>query len=89
MTRFAEHLGLVFQIRDDILDRSGDPATLGKAVQKDMAAGRKTATAIMGLRRASQEADRLAEACQHALAPFGPAAQPLRDLARFAAQRLQ
>jgi geranylgeranyl pyrophosphate synthase len=88
LERFAENLGLVFQIRDDILDRSGDPDTLGKAVGKDAAAGRKTATALMGLRGANQEAARLGDACQEALAPFGAAASPLRDLARFAVQRL-
>jgi len=84
---FAENLGLVFQIRDDILDGTGDPAAVGKALRKDATSGRKTAAVVMGVSRATQEATRLEHACQEALAAFGPKAMTLRDLARFAIER--
>jgi len=87
LLRFAENLGLVFQIRDDILDDTGDPAAVGKALRKDASSGRKSATLLMGLPGARDEADRLEHACQEALAPFGPKAIALRDLARFAIER--
>lgn len=87
LLRFAENLGLVFQIRDDILDDIGDPAAAGKALRKDAASGRKSATVLMGLPGARDAASRLEHACQEALAPFGPKAMPLRDLARFAIER--
>jgi (E)-4-hydroxy-3-methyl-but-2-enyl pyrophosphate reductase len=88
LLRFAENLGLVFQIRDDMLDAIGDPGQLGKAVGKDIDAGRKSATALLGLKGAADQASRLELACNEALDPFGPRARPLRDLTRFADQRM-
>lgn len=85
---FAENLGLVFQIRDDMLDSIGDAAVVGKAVGKDAEAGRKSATALLGIEGAAAQASQLEDACQEALAAFGPKATPLRDLARFAVNRM-
>ena len=47
---YAGHLGLAFQIVDDILDVEGDPATLGKTTGKDAAAGKPTYPGLHGLR---------------------------------------
>jgi geranylgeranyl pyrophosphate synthase len=88
LLRFAESLGLVFQIRDDMLDSIGDAAVVGKAVGKDADAGRKNATTLLGIDGAAVQASRLETACHQALEHFGPKAMPLRDLARFAASRL-
>ncbi len=88
LLRFAENLGLVFQIRDDMLDSIGDAAVVGKAVGKDADAGRKSATALLGLDGAAQQASRLETACHEALDPFGVKAAPLRDLTRFAVSRM-
>lgn len=87
LIRFAENLGLVFQIRDDLLDSVGDPAVVGKALQQDAAAGRKSATVALGLDGAARAAVRLENACHAALAGFGQRASPLRDLAHFAVNR--
>ncbi len=88
LLRFAENLGLVFQIRDDILDDIGDAAVVGKALRKDAAGGRKSATLLFGLDGAAQQASLLENACHEALDGFGPRAMPLRDLARFAVNRM-
>ena len=88
LLRFAENLGLVFQIRDDMLDSIGDAAVVGKAVRKDAATGRKGATSLLGINGAALEARRLEDACHEALTDFGPKAMPLRDLARFAVSRM-
>lgn len=88
LLRFAENLGLVFQIRDDMLDTIGDAEVVGKAVGKDAEAGRKSATTLLGLEGAAAQASQLENACQEALAVFGPKATPLRDLARFAVNRM-
>ena len=85
---FAENLGLVFQIRDDLLDNIGDVETVGKAINKDADSGRASATVLMGINGAAAEAKKRENACYQALAPFGPQATSLRDLARFAAQRM-
>ncbi len=44
---FADHLGLAFQIRDDMLDVIGDAKTLGKAVGVD--AGKNTFVRLLGM----------------------------------------
>ncbi|CAI8006598.1 Farnesyl diphosphate synthase [Geodia barretti] len=46
---YAAHLGLGFQIVDDILDVEGDAAALGKTAGKDAAAGKVTYPSIVGL----------------------------------------
>ena len=88
LLRFAENLGLVFQIRDDMLDRIGDAGVVGKAVGKDASAGRKSATTLLGLDGAARQASQLEDACHEALNVFGSKAMPLRDLARFAVSRM-
>ena len=88
LLRFAENLGLVFQIRDDMLDAIGDAAVLGKAVRKDAQAGRRTATALLGLDGAGTQVNQLETACHEALEVFGHKATPLRDLTRFAVSRM-
>ena len=88
LLRFAENLGLVFQIRDDMLDTIGDVAVVGKAVRKDQEAGRKNATSLLGLDGAARKASQLEDACHDALTVFGTKAIPLRDLTRFAVSRM-
>jgi geranylgeranyl pyrophosphate synthase len=88
LLRFAENLGLVFQIRDDMLDAIGDAAVVGKAVGKDERSGRKSATMLLGLDGAARQAVQLEDACHQALDSFGAKATPLRDLARMAVSRM-
>jgi geranylgeranyl diphosphate synthase type II len=46
---FGEHIGLAFQLRDDLLDAFGDPARTGKKRGGDLRAGKKTMLLIRGL----------------------------------------
>ena len=85
---YADCLGLAFQIADDVLDVTGDAAKTGKRVGKDADAGRKSATTLLGIEGAADQASRLELVCNEALDPFGPRARPLRDLTRFAVQRM-
>lgn len=50
--RWAGHVGLAFQIVDDILDVEGDPTSLGKSVGKDAAGDKPTYPSLFGLDRA-------------------------------------
>ena len=80
---YARALGLAFQIADDILDVTGDAAKAGKRLGKDAQAGKATFVSLLGLDAARARAhDLVAEACA-ALAPYGAAADTLRDAARF------
>ncbi len=83
----AGALGLAFQIADDILDVTGDEAATGKRVGKDTAAGKATFVSLLGLDGARAEARRQIAVGETALAPYGAAAENLRDLARFVIER--
>ncbi|MDR1922092.1 MAG: polyprenyl synthetase family protein [Candidatus Adiutrix sp.] len=67
LRRIGLAAGLAFQIRDDLLNLSGDPALLGKAVGSDAVRGKSSFPAVMGVRAAEEElaaltAEALAEA---------------------------
>jgi geranylgeranyl diphosphate synthase type II len=84
---YGQHLGLAFQVTDDLLDVSGCEASMGKRVGKDHQRGKTTYPSILGVEASQQRAQTLInEACQ-ALELFGDAAAPLRRLAQFVGQR--
>lgn len=87
LRRYGDGIGLAFQIVDDILDREGTTARLGKAAGKDARARKATFPGLLGLpasRRAAEAAVRRAIA---ALTPLGGRARPLARLARFIVER--
>jgi len=84
---FGEKAGLAFQIIDDILDVTQTSAELGKTAGKDTAAIKATWPAVYGLERSRQDADALIADAFAALAPFGPAATPLKSLAQYLVDR--
>jgi geranylgeranyl diphosphate synthase type II len=55
---FGIHIGLAFQIQDDILDVWGDPKTFGKAVGGDISCNKKTFVYLEAVRRLGDEAMR-------------------------------
>ena len=84
---YAAALGLAFQIADDILDVTGDAATIGKRVGKDAGAGKATFVSLLGLDGARSRASELVDAAADALAPYGQAAESLIAAARFSIAR--
>lgn len=87
LTEYGEHLGLAFQITDDVLDVVGEQDKLGKRTGSDQAASKVTYPRVFGLERARQMARELAEAAVAAIAPLGPRGQLLAELARFVVER--
>lgn len=57
LTRFGEHLGLAFQIRDDILDVTGTSEELGKTAGKDETSEKSTYPGILTLEGAQEKLD--------------------------------
>jgi geranylgeranyl diphosphate synthase type II len=81
LSDYGLKLGLGFQIADDILDVSASSAQLGKTAGKDLAAGKMTYPALMGIDRARDLAQELAQGALTALETFGQRAELLRQLA--------
>ncbi|MDG1470613.1 MAG: polyprenyl synthetase family protein [Ascidiaceihabitans sp.] len=84
---YSRALGLAFQIADDILDVTGDAATVGKATAKDADAGKATFVSLLGLDEAKRRAARLVESASDALSTYGDDATALRDAAAFVVAR--
>jgi geranylgeranyl pyrophosphate synthase len=84
---FGLSLGRAFQIADDLLDVASTADTLGKDAGKDAAAGKQTFPQCVGIGRSRAAAMEEAAAAIAELGPFGPEADDLRDLARYAADR--
>jgi geranylgeranyl diphosphate synthase type II len=81
--RYGRHLGLAFQITDDLLDQQGNEEQLGKHVGKDAAASKQTYPAAFGIEESRAQAAREVDAALAALESFGGRADRLRDLARY------
>ena len=85
--RYAKALGLAFQIADDLIDLEGDSAKAGKRLQKDADAGKATFVSLLGPKAARERAAALVNDACAALDPYGEAADPLREAARFVISR--
>jgi farnesyl diphosphate synthase len=84
---YARDVGLAFQIADDLLDAEGEEARTGKRVGKDAAAGKETFVSLLGAERARQQSRILVNQAIEYLTSFGPEADLLRAIARFAVER--
>lgn len=71
--RYAEALGLAFQITDDILDVTGDAEKLGKSVHSDERAGKSTYVTALGLEKAKERAEELTACAVESLGVFSDA----------------
>ena len=87
LQRYGDAIGYAFQIADDLLDAEGDTATVGKAVGKDMTAGKATLVSLIGIAAARERLAGVEAEAIASLAPFGNRAAVLADAARFVARR--
>jgi geranylgeranyl diphosphate synthase type II len=87
LTSFGEHVGLAFQIVDDILDVEQSSEALGKTAGKDAAQKKITFPAVYGIERSREMAEEERLAAHLALQPFDDRAQRLRELADLVVRR--
>lgn len=87
VTEFGRHLGLAFQIVDDVLDVTATSEQMGKATNKDAASGKNTYPRLLGLEASRVEAKRQLDAALEAVEELGESATGLCELARFVVER--
>jgi geranylgeranyl diphosphate synthase type II len=84
---FGDHIGLAFQIVDDVLDVEQSSATLGKTAGKDAAQGKITFPAVYGLEESRRQARHHYEQALAALDVFGARGARLAELASLIIHR--
>jgi geranylgeranyl diphosphate synthase type II len=84
---YGQRIGLVFQIVDDILDVTGDAATLGKTPGKDEAEGKQTFATVCGIETARRIASEQTEAAIESLLRYDERGDVLRGMALYLLSR--
>ncbi len=87
LSRYAQNIGLAFQIIDDILDITATQEELGKTAGKDLQAQKATYPKLWGLEQSRLQAQKLVDEAKGELASFGEKARPLMALADFITSR--
>ena len=87
LTKFADLLGLAFQITDDILDVEGTTEELGKQVGSDEKNHKSTYVSLYGLAAAHELAEKTINEALECLNMFGENAEPLRQIAKMMTKR--
>ena len=84
---YADHIGLAYQVRDDIIDIISTEEELGKPAGSDLAANKSTYPALLGLQGAQKKADHLYKQSLQALATLPYNTQSLEEFATFIVKR--
>lgn len=87
LKQFGRHLGIAFQIQDDILDVVGDEETIGKRVGSDELNDKTTYPKLLGLEGAKQALDQEVEAAQAAIESLSVSAPLLLEMLSFVVKR--
>lgn len=85
--RYARHIGLAFQITDDILNVEGDPAVTGKASGTDEFRQKTTYPALIGVERSFKAAEKLIQHAIESIKKFDGNSDPLRFIANYVLKR--
>lgn len=87
ITRYADAIGLMFQIVDDLIDVQQSSEHTGKRTQKDADRGKLTYPGVLGVEASQREVARLRAKAHAAVRELGKPAEPLRMLADLMATR--
>ena len=83
LVKFADNIGLAFQVQDDILDCIGDEAVLGKPIGSDVENEKTTYVTLLGIENARKKAEGLTQNAISALDSFGEKAEFLKEFANY------
>ncbi len=87
LTRYAQSIGLAFQIVDDLLDITSTQAELGKSIGKDVNAQKATYPRLLGMDESKRQAQELVEQAKAEVVGFGEKAFPLMAIADYITAR--
>jgi len=83
LSDYGKHIGLAFQIIDDILDIEGDEKKLGKNLRSDIKKKKMTYPSVAGMEESKSRAVELSGIAVESLEMFGESAKHLEDLAKY------
>lgn len=86
---YAENIGVLFQIVDDLLDLTGDTEKMGKVVGRDQELNKSTYPKLLGLKAAKSAAQEHAQKAKDELEIFGAKAKDLKALVEYILKRQQ
>ncbi|TRU85669.1 MAG: polyprenyl synthetase family protein [Microcystis novacekii Mn_MB_F_20050700_S1] len=87
LARYAQNIGLAFQIIDDVLDITATKEELGKTAGKDIQAQKATYPSLWGIEGSRQQAQQLVDSAIGELSSYDEAAEPLRAIAEYIVNR--
>jgi geranylgeranyl diphosphate synthase type II len=87
LSKYAEKIGLAFQIKDDILSEEGNPELTGKPVGNDKEMGKCTYVSYYGLDGAKQELNKITNEAIQEIEKYGEKAEFLKQLALYIKDR--
>ena len=87
LASYGRHVGLAFQIADDILNVEGDQKLMGKVTGSDTMRGKVTYPALVGMDASRKKAGELVEGALSAIKNFDHRAEPLRMIAAYIIER--
>ena len=87
LSKFADKIGLAFQIKDDILSEEGDEKVTGKPVGNDRELNKCTYVSFYGLEGAKAELEKIVEEAMEILEDFGDKAEFFRELTMYIKDR--
>ncbi len=87
LTRYAQNIGLAFQIIDDVLDITATQEELGKTAGKDLQAQKVTYPSIWGIEESVRQANQMIADAKAELTAYGDRAKPLMAIADYITAR--
>ncbi len=87
MKSYGKKIGLAFQVVDDVLDVTSTAEELGKSIGKDAAEGKATYAALYGVEKSMKIASELTAEAIAIVEPYGKAARPCIEIAKYVLER--